>query len=437
MSPFAILAFGLILARAIAELWLSRLNQRHVRAHANEVPPAFREMIDDATYRRSVNYTLAKSQFGEVVTLFDVALLIGLLFSGVLPWAFGNFTAAFGTSVLAMAGFLFATGVALNIVSLPFEWYAQFKLEDRFGFNTTTVKTGVLDRLKGFLLAVLLGFPLLVLVLKLIEWTGSNWWIWASAVVIAFQLLLLLIAPVVIMPLFNKFTPLPEGSLRERLFALAQRTHFPTRSIEVMDGSKRSRHSNAFFTGFGRFRKIVLFDTLVAQLAEPELESVLAHEIGHYKKHHVVKLLGVSIAGVLIGFAAVAWLARQPWFYRAFGFDYAGFAAANVVPAMLLFALLAETIGFWFSPLVHIWSRRFEYEADAFARTTMGDAQPLLQALRKLTEKNLSNLTPHPLYSGFHYSHPTLLERGRALQTTACPGVTFSLSSNRSYRVTG
>jgi STE24 endopeptidase len=256
-------------------------------------------------------------------------------------------------------------------------------------------------------------------VLTLIEWTGPNWWIWAAAVVIAFQLLLLLIAPAVIMPLFNKFTPLPEGStLRERLFALARRTDFPTRSIEVMDGSKRSRHSNAFFTGFGRFRKIVLFDTLVAQLAEPELESVLAHEIGHYKNHHVVKLLGVSIFGVFLGFAAVAWLARQQWFYRAFGFDYhPGFVAANVVPAMLLFALLAGTISFWVSPLVHIWSRRFEYEADAFARATMGDAQPLVQALRKLTEKNLSNLTPHPLYSGFYYSHPALLEREHALQS--------------------
>jgi STE24 endopeptidase len=303
---------------------------------------------------------------------------------------------------------------------LPFAWYAQFKLEDRFGFNTTTVKTWVLDRLKGLLLAVLLGFPLLALVLKLIEWTGQNWWIWAAVLVVAFQLLLMLVAPAVIMPLFNKFTPLPDGSLRERLFALARCTDFPTRSIEVMDGSKRSRHSNAFFTGFGRFRKIVLFDTLVAQLAEPELESVLAHEIGHYKKRHVLKLLGVSITGVFIGFATIAWLARQEWFYRAFGFEYhAGFAASRaggIVPAMLLFALLAGTISFWFSPLVHLWSRRFEYEADAFARATMGEAQPLIQALRKLTEKNLSNLTPHPLYSGFYYSHPTLLEREQALR---------------------
>ncbi len=337
MQPFAIVALLLILARAITELCLSRLNQRHVRANANEVPTAFREIIDEPTYRRSVDYTLAKSRFGEIAGAFDFLLLIAVLFSGVLPWAFGKFTANFGTSVWAMASFLLVTGIALSVLALPFAWYAQFKLEERFGFNTTTMKTWVVDRVKGFLLALLLGYPLLALVLKLIEWTGANWWLWAAAVVIAFQLLLLLIAPAIIMPLFNKFTPLPEGALRGRLFALAQRTNFPTRSIDVMDGSKRSRHSNAFFTGFGRFRKIVLFDTLVAQLNEPELESVLAHEIGHYKKRHVLKLLGVSIAGVFVAFAAIAWLARQQWFYRAFGFEYeGGFLAVNVVPAMLL-----------------------------------------------------------------------------------------------------
>jgi STE24 endopeptidase len=420
MSPFAIIALVLIFARAITELWLSRLNQRHVRAHANEVPSAFRGIVDEATYRRSVDYALAKSRFRDTANVFDTVVLIAVLFSGVLPWAFGKFAANVGTSIFAMAGFLFVTGVALSILTLPFAWYAQFKLEERFGFNTTSMKTWILDRVKGFLLGVLLGYPLLALVLKLIEWTSANWWVWAAAVVIAFQLLLMLIAPAIIMPLFNKFTPLPEGALRERLFALAQRTDFPTRSIEMMDGSKRSRHSNAFFTGFGRFRKIVLFDTLIAQLTEPELESVLAHEIGHYKKRHVWKLLGVSIAGVFVAFAAIAWLARQQWFSRAFGFEHhAGFAAANIVPAILLFALLAGTISFWASPFIHIWSRSFEYEADAFARATMGEAQSLIQALRKLSEKNLSNLTPHPLYSGFYYSHPTLLERERALRTAA------------------
>ncbi len=413
---FAVIAFVLILARTAAELWLSWLNKRHVQAHAQQLPPAFRGMIDDATYRRSTQYTLAKARFGNVVNLFDAALLIAVLFSGVLPWAFERFTAAFGTSVWAMAGFLFAVGFALSIPELPFAWHTQFKLEERFGFNTITLRTWLLDRMKGLLLALLLGYPLLALVLKLIEWTGASWWLWAAAVVIAFQLLLLLIAPALILPLFNKFTPLPQGTLRDRLHALARRTDFPARQIEVMDGSKRSRHSNAFFTGFGRFRKIVLFDTLVAQLTEPELESVLAHEIGHYKKRHVLKLLAVSLAGVFVAFAAIAWLARQEWFYRAFGFaHHTGFAAANITPALLLFALLAGTITFWLSPFTHLWSRGFEYEADAFARTVMGESQSLTHALRKLSEKNLSNLTPHPLYSGFYYSHPTLLERERAL----------------------
>ncbi len=420
MQPFAIVALLLILARTITELWLSRLNQRRVRANANEVPQTFRGIIDVAAYHRSMDYTLAKNRFGDVAGMFDALLLITVLFSGVLPWAFGKFTANFGESVWAMASFLVVTGIALSVFALPFAWYAQFKLEERFGFNTTTMQTWVVDGVKGFLLALVLGYPLLALVLKLIEWTGANWWVWAAAVVIAFQLLLLLVAPSIIMPLFNKFTPLPEGALRGRLFALAQRTNFPTRSIDVMDGSKRSRHSNAFFTGFGRFRKIVLFDTLIVQLTEPELESVLAHEIGHYKKRHVLKLLGVSIAGVFVAFAAIAWLARQQRFYRAFGFEHkGGFTAVDVVPAILLFALLAGTISFWFSPVLHIWSRRFEYEADAFSRATTGEAQPLIQALRKLSEKNLSNLTPHPIYSAFYYSHPTLLEREHALRTGA------------------
>ena len=222
------------------------------------------------------------------------------------------------------------------------------------------------------------------------------------------------------MRLFNRFTPLPQGELRERLFALARRTDFPARRIEVMDGSKRSRHSNAFFTGVGRFRKIVLFDTLIAQLTDLELESVLAHEIGHYKKRHVLKSLGISSAGVVVACAAVAWLARQPWFYHALGFALSEtYSAANIVPAILLFALLADTISFWFSPLLHMCSRRFEYQADAFARATMKDAQSLIHALRKLNEKNLSNFTPHPLYSAFYYSHPTLLERERALRIAA------------------
>jgi STE24 endopeptidase len=262
------------------------------------------------------------------------------------------------------------------------------------------------------LLADVLGYPLLVLILKLVQWTGQFWWLWAWAALFTFQLLMAVLAPLLIMPLFNKFTPLPEGSLRERLLRLAQKTRFRAKSIQVMDGSKRSRHSNAFFTGFGSLRKIVLFDTLIEQLAEAELEAVLAHEIGHYKEKHIPKMLGASAVGSLAGFYLVAWLAGHSWFYLAFGFE-----PGIITPALLLFALLSGAATFWLSPLVHLWSRRYEYQADAFAARAMAEAGPLIGALRKLNEKNLSNLTPHPLYSGFYYSHPTLLERERALQT--------------------
>jgi STE24 endopeptidase len=211
---------------------------------------------------------------------------------------------------------------------------------------------------------------------------------------------------------------LPEGSLRERLLKLAERTRFKARSIQVMDGSKRSRHSNAFFTGFGRFRKIVLFDTLIGQLAEPELEAVLAHEIGHFKKKHIPKMLFAAALGSLAGFYILSVLAGQQWFYEAFGFRTGGIWDPNrhIAIALLLFGLLAGTVTFWLSPLTHWWSRRYEYQADRFAAEVMNEAGPLVGALRKLNEKNLSNLTPHPVYSGFYYSHPTLLERETALR---------------------
>jgi STE24 endopeptidase len=301
-------------------------------------------------------------------------------------------------------------GVLLAVPGLPFNWYAQFRLEERFGFNTTTVKLWWTDKLKALLLATVLGYPLLVLVLSIVQKTGAAWWLWAWSCVLGFQLLMVVLAPIIILPWFNKLTPLPEGSLRDRLMSLANRTGFRAKGIQVMDGSKRSRHSNAFFTGFGRFRKIVLFDTLIEQLSEPELEAVLAHEIGHYQKKHIPKMLVWFAAGLFTGFLAVAWLAQQAWFYRAFGFE-----PGNMVPALLLFSLLSGVFTFWFSPLQNLWSRRYEYQADAYAAETMGETVSLIGALRKLNIKNLSNLTPHPLYSGFYYSHPTLLEREQAL----------------------
>jgi STE24 endopeptidase len=411
MNVIGVITLALIVARWAAELWLSNLNRRHVLAHANAVPEAFRGIVDEPTYKKSVAYTLAKARFGTIEETYSAIVLLVFLFSGVLPHAFQFFVNHHGTSAWSMAAFLFAVGFAMSLPSLPLDWYAQFRLEEKFGFNSSTQKTWWLDRVKGLLLAAVLGYPLLVLILKIVEWAGAAWWLWAWGAMLAFQALMMVLAPVLIMPLFNKFTPLPEGSLRERLLKLAQRTSFVANSIQVMDGSKRSRHSNAFFTGFGKFRKIVLFDTLISQLSEPELEAVLAHEIGHFKKKHIPKMLIFSAFSSLAGFYLVSVLAKQEWFYRAFGFD----ATTNIAPALLLFTLLSGVVMFWFSPLAHWWSRKYEYEADAFAAEVMNEPQSLIGALRKLNEKNLSNLTPHPLYSGFYYSHPTLVEREAAL----------------------
>ena len=402
---------GLIVVKCAVQLWLEWLNQRNVLAHAGAVPEGFKGIIDEPTYSKTVLYTLAKGQLHRIELVYDSLVLLVVLASGILPWAQGLFIHTLGVSAWAKAGFLFVVGVALTLPSLPFDWHAQFRLEQRFGFNTTTQRLWWLDRLKGLLLGLALGYPLLVLILKLVDWTDAWWWLWAWAALLAFQSLMAVLAPVLLLPLFNKFTPLPEGTLRDRLLKLAERTRFRARSIQIMDGSKRSRHSNAFFTGFGAFRKIVLFDTLVEQLAEPELEAVLAHEIGHYKKKHIPKMLLASALGSLAGLYLLGWLVKQDWFYRTFGFQ-----PGNIAAALLLFGLLSSVVTFWLSPLLHWWSRRYEYQADAFASRVMNEPAPLVRALRKLNEKNLSNLTPHPLYSGFYYSHPTLLERERALR---------------------
>src|ERR1017187_5473238 len=232
------LAGGLILARWAAELWLAQVNRRHVLANAGEVPVVFKEIVDPATYAKSVEYTLARGRFGQINDSYGTVWLLILLFSGVLPLALKYFTNWLSASAWALAAFLFAVGVGLTLTGLPFDWFEQFRLEEKFGFNTTTPKTWWLDRLKGLLLTVILGYPLLALILKIVEWTGAWWWFWAWAALLAFQFLMLVLAPVLILPLFNKFTPLPDGGLRERLLTLAKRTDFQASNIQVMDGSK-------------------------------------------------------------------------------------------------------------------------------------------------------------------------------------------------------
>jgi len=419
MSSGAVFALGvglLLAAWWAARVGLEQLNRRHALAHAGAAPEEFRHVMDAATYARSVQYTLAQGRFEQVAATVDAVARLGALFSPALPWGYRAWTAGLGESAWSVGAFLLAAGGALSLFGLPLDWYHQFRLEQRFGFNTTTPRLWWADRARGLLLAAALGYPLVVLVLGLMAWAGAGWWGWAWGAWLGFQVLLQGLAPVLILPLFNRFTPLPAGPLRERLLRLAARTRFRARAIQVMDGSKRSRHSNAFFTGFGRFRKIVLYDTLVEQLTAPELEAVLAHEIGHYRMRHLPKLLLGSAAGALAGFWLLAWLAGRAWFYEGFGF-----APGHPGPALLLFGLLAGVAGFWLAPLWRGWSRRCEYQADAFAAAAVGGPEPLLGALRQLAEKNLSNLTPHPCYRRFYYSHPTLRERERALAARGAP----------------
>jgi len=403
---------ALVFLRLGAQLGLEALNRAEVRRNADRRPAALVDVMDEATYTKAVQYTLAKSRFGTIETLFEVAVLLVLLFSGALPWLWLKFNALAPGAAWSGALFLVGTMILLSVPALPLEWWSQFRLEEKFGFNKSTLGLWITDHVKSTLLGLAIGFPLMWALLALVGWVGSLWWLWGFALLFGFQLLMMVLYPKLIMPLFNKLTPLPEGDARARLMALADRTGFHAKTIEVMDGSKRSGHSNAFFTGFGRFRRIVLYDTLMAQLAQDEVEAVLAHEIGHYKRGHIPQRL-VTMAFMQLGaFAAIAWLARAPWFNAAFGLP-----AGVLAPTFLLFGLLGGVVTFWFSPIGNWVSRKHEYEADAFAKDAMGGPAPLVGALRKMSQKNLSNLTPHPLYSTFHYSHPTLVERERALQS--------------------
>jgi STE24 endopeptidase len=411
-SPLLTVFTVLLAAQTAAEWWLDALNRRHVRAHADAPPEAVRAVMDVETYQRSVQYTLAKNLYAGWSTGYEAVWLFAWLGLGLLPPLYHALARGLGAAIFGQAATLCAVGVLMALPNLPWSWWEQFRLEARFGFNQTTLRLWVADLLKGAALSLVLGYPLLCLVLEFFHWQPQWWWLWAWAALLVVQLVLTALAPKLIMPLFNKFTPLPEGELRARLLALADRTGFRCAAIDVMDGSKRSTHSNAFFTGFGRFRRIVLYDTLVSQLTSLELEAVLAHEIGHYRRGHVPKMLGLSAAASLAGFWLLGWLAQQAWFYTGFRF-----APEDGMPAaLLLFTLTAPVATFWLHPLINWWSRQHEYEADAFARDAMGETAPMVGALRKLHEKNLSNLTPHPAYSFFHYSHPTLLEREAALR---------------------
>jgi STE24 endopeptidase len=367
--------------------------------------------MDAATYARSGEYTLAKGQLGSVEAVYNAVVLLSLLFSGALPWLWARFNVLATGAAWSGALSLVVIMILLGWLSLPLEWWSRFRLEERFGFNNSTLGLWAVDHVKFALLGLGIGFPIIWAVLALADWVGPFWWVWAFALLFGFQMLMMVLYPRLILPWFNKLTPLPDGEQRTSLLALSQRTGFRAKTIETMDGSRRSGHSNAFFTGFGRFRRIVLFDTLMAQLAPDELEAVLAHEIGHNKCGHIPKFMVLMAILQFGAFAVVAWLARTPWFNAAFGLPVGVLAAT-----FLLVALLSGLVTFWFAPAGNWLSRKNEFEADSFAKRAIGTSAPMIGALRKLSRENLSNLTPHPVYSMAYYSHPTLVERERALQ---------------------
>lgn len=408
----------LLVLRTVTAWWLDQRNIREVRRWASEVPPPAAGRVDEEEHRRSTAYSLEKLRFGQIEGGVEALLLGVWIGAGLLALLYGAFAGVLGYGVWGQASAVVALMLVLSVPNLPFSWWSTFRIEQKYGFNRSTIGLWISDLLKGLVLSAALGIPILAGLFAIILALPTTWWIWAALALIAVQLLLMILYPRLILPWFNKLSPLPEGELKDRLMALAERTGFRARTIEVIDGSKRSGHSNAYFTGFGRFRRIVLFDTLMEQLEPEELEAVLAHEIGHYRCGHIPKLLLISTVSTLLLFGVVFWLSRDAGFISAFGFfgteDLP--TLAMIVPTFLVVTLTGGLVSFWTGPLFNRVSRAFEYEADRFAREAMGGARPLVEALWKLHRENLSNLTPDSLYSAFYYSHPVLTERTRALE---------------------
>ena len=415
-----VLVFLLLIAfKTAVFLILEGLNLRYLTwmsAAERALPESVRGIMDDATFARSVDYTRAKSQFSSVSALYDALVLVLILSFGIIPWLYHLLSGILGYGLFGQSAVFILTLFILGLPSLPFNWWNTFKLEEAFGFNKSSLKLWFSDQVKGLLLSLIIGIPLLMALMWIVEGMGEFWWLWAFAFFWAFQVVMMVLYPMFILPLFNKLEPLEAGELKDRLLALGDRCGFKSKTILVMDGSKRSGHSNAFFTGFGRFRRIVLYDTLIEQMEIVELEAVLAHEIGHYKCGHIPKRLFFSACTTFLMFALIGWLIGAEWIFTSLQFDLEAMGSSLFIPAFLILSLFGGLFSFWLSPLDSLWSRKHEYEADAFARNAMREGDSLKSALRKLYKENLSNLLPHPLYSAFYYSHPTIVERESALR---------------------
>jgi STE24 endopeptidase len=418
MNPAVLsLAFSIaVLASLLVKFWLSSRQIRHVALHRSAVPSAFVATVPLAAHQKAADYTLAKLRLGLVDSAFGTAVLIGWTLLGGLE-ALNGWLRAFvqprGGDLayqLALIGAFVLVGALLD---LPFELYRTFRLEQRFGFNKMTPALYVADTLKSLALTLVIGAPLLALVLWIMHATGTLWWLWAWGALTLFQLLAMVIYPTLIAPLFNKFEPLADDALVTRVQSLMQRCGFRAKGFFVMDGSRRSAHANAYFTGFGAGKRVVFFDTLLKRLSGDEVEAVLAHELGHFAHRHIVKRVVVMLGFSLAGFALLGWLATQPGFYLGLGVTPNSLASNNAL-ALLLFMMGLPPFMFFVSPAFAGMSRRAEFEADAYARSH-ASAPDLVRALLKLYEDNASTLTPDPLYVRFYYSHPPASARIAAL----------------------
>lgn len=416
-SVLLTLAFAALLLAGLAlRFWLATRQVRHVARHRSAVPAAFAGRIPLAAHQKAADYTIAKTRFGLLEMAISAAVTLGWTLLGGLDLLNRALLDWLGGGMLQQLALLGAFAVIGGLIDLPTTIYTTFVIEQRFGFNKMTPRLWLGDLLKSTLMGAIVGLPIAALILWLMGSAGPAWWLWAWAVWMGFNLLLMVIYPLLIAPLFNKFQPLQDESLKARVTALMQRCGFAAKGLFVMDGSRRSAHANAYFTGFGAAKRVVFYDTLLRQLSPGEVEAVLAHELGHFKHRHIVKRIVSLFALSLAGFALLGWLSTQFWFYTGLGvvpnlmLPGLAPAAPNDALALLLFLLAAPVFTVFISPLFAQISRRHEFEADAYAMA-QASGSDLAAALLKLYEDNASTLTPDPVYVKFYYSHPPASER--------------------------
>lgn len=406
---FTLVFAAALLASVATKLWLATRQIRYVARHRDAVPSSFASRIDLDAHRRAASYTIARTRLSMLESVFGAFVLLGFTLFGGLQALLGVLESLLPASpFLRSMAFVAVVFTISALLELPFAWTRQFRIEQRFGFNRMTPRLFFADAAKAGTVAVILGLPLLALVLWLMRSSGNGWWLWVWAAWAVFNVGVLVLYPTVIAPLFNRFEPLPEGDLRHRVEALLARCGFASKGLFVMDGSRRSAHGNAYFTGLGRAKRIVFFDTLIARLEPPEIEAVLAHELGHYERRHVQKRIALTFAISLAGLWLLGWLSRQDWFFEGLGMS-PGIGELDAV-ALVLFLLVMPVFAFLLQPLFSAISRRHEFEADAFA-ARHARAQDLVAALVKLYKDNASTLTPDPVHSAFYDSHPPASQR--------------------------